>query len=57
MYCISFPGYIATKLYNLFFNATPFSKTHYRASMNQYRALKRGYWKYKVIMADKPVTV
>lgn len=54
MYLVSFPGYIATKLYNLFYNATPFSKTHYRASLNQYRALKRRYWKYKVILAYKP---
>ncbi|UCH15580.1 MAG: class I SAM-dependent methyltransferase [Bacteroidales bacterium] len=54
MYLVSFPGYIATKLYNLFYNATPFSKTHYMASLNQYRALKKGYWKYKVILAYKP---
>ncbi len=57
MYLVSFPGYVATKLYNLFYNATPFSRTHYRASLNQYRALKRGYWKYRVICSDKPGTV
>lgn len=54
MYLVSFPGYIATKLYILFHNATPFSKTHYKASLNQYRALKRRYWKYKIILAYKP---
>jgi len=53
MFLVSFPGYISTKLYNLFYNATPFSKTHYKASLNQYRALKRGYWEYKVVRAKK----
>jgi tocopherol O-methyltransferase len=56
MFLVSFPGYISTKLYNLFYNATPFSKTHYKASLNQYRALKRGYWEYKVVSAQKPDT-
>jgi tocopherol O-methyltransferase len=56
LFLVSFPGYIATKLYNLFYNATPFSKTHYKASLNQYRALKRGYWEYKVICAQKSAT-
>ena len=56
MFLVSFPGYISTKLYNLFYNATPFSKTHYKASLNQYRALKRGYWEYKVISSQKPDT-
>jgi cyclopropane fatty-acyl-phospholipid synthase-like methyltransferase len=53
MYLFSFPGYITTKLYNLAYNATPFSRTHYKASLNQYRALKRGYWRYKIILARK----
>jgi len=57
LFIVSFPGYIATKLYNLFYNATPFSQTHYKASLNQYRALRRGYWEYKVVMAQKPGTV
>jgi tocopherol O-methyltransferase len=53
MYLLSFPGYLTTKLYNLFYNATPFSRTHYKASLNQYRALKRGYWRYNIILAGK----
>jgi len=53
MYLISFPGYITIKLYNIFYNATPFSRTHYKASLNQYRALKRGYWRYNIILAEK----
>ncbi len=53
MYLLSFPGYITTKLYNLAYNATPFSRTHYKASLNQYRALKRGYWRYKIVLARK----
>jgi tocopherol O-methyltransferase len=57
LFLVSFPGYIATKLYNLFYNATPFSKTHYKASLNQYRALRRGYWEYKVVMAQKPAGI
>jgi tocopherol O-methyltransferase len=56
LFLVSFPGYIATMLYNLFYNATPFSKTHYKASLNQYRALKRGYWEYKVVCAQKSAT-
>jgi tocopherol O-methyltransferase len=53
MYLLSFPGYVAIKLYNIFHNATPFSRTHYKASLNQYRALKRGYWRYNIILAEK----
>jgi tocopherol O-methyltransferase len=53
LYLLSFPGYIAIKLYNLVYNATPFSRTHYKASLNQYRALKRGYWRYNIILAEK----
>ena len=53
MYMLSFPGYITTKLYNIFYNATPFSRTHYKASLNQYSALKRGYWRYNIILAEK----
>jgi tocopherol O-methyltransferase len=53
MYLLSFPGYVGIKLYNLFHNATPFSRTHYKASLNQYRALRRGYWRYNIILAEK----
>jgi len=55
MYWASFPGWLGTKAYNLFRRATPFSRTHYKASRAQYLAVKRGLWQYVLIKAIKPV--
>jgi cyclopropane fatty-acyl-phospholipid synthase-like methyltransferase len=48
-------GRFGTWAYNLLNNATPFSKTHYKSGINQYKALKSGLWAYKILVAEKPV--
>ncbi|MEM7102104.1 MAG: methyltransferase domain-containing protein [Bacteroidota bacterium] len=53
MYKASWLGMLGTKTYNLFKNASPFSKIHYRSGIAQYRALKKGLWDYHVLLTFK----
>ncbi len=46
-------GWIGTKWYNLFYNATPFSKIHYKTGLAQYKAWKQGLWAYHLLSAEK----
>ncbi len=43
-------GMIGTKWYNLFHNATHFSKIHYKTGFAQYKGWKKGLWDYHLIM-------
>ncbi len=45
-------GMIGTKWYNLFHNATHFSKVHYKTGLAQYRAWKQGLWSYRLIVIE-----
>jgi tocopherol O-methyltransferase len=42
-------GMVGTKWYNLFHNATHFSKTHYKTGLAQYRGWKQGLWSYRLV--------
>ena len=42
-------GMIGTKWYNLFHNATYFSKIHYKTGFAQYKGWKQGLWDYHLI--------
>jgi cyclopropane fatty-acyl-phospholipid synthase-like methyltransferase len=53
MYYACQAGKFGTWLYNLVYNATPFSKTHYKSGIYQYKALKSGLWAYKILVAQK----
>lgn len=53
MYQASVLGFFGTKAYNLFYNASPFSKIHYKSGITQYQALRKGLWKYEIIFAQK----
>ena len=53
MYLASILGFFGTKAYNLFYNASPFSKIHYKSGMAQYKTLRKGLWEYKIISAKK----
>lgn len=53
MYWASLAGKIATKAYNLFKNATPFSKTHYKSGLAQKKTYDRGDWKYQLFVFEK----
>lgn len=43
-------GMIGTKWYNLFHNATYFSKIHYKTGFAQYRGWKQGLWSYRLVV-------
>ncbi len=47
----SLAGMVGTKWYNLFHNATYFSKIHYKTGLAQYRAWKKGLWGYYLMRA------
>jgi len=40
-------------IYNTFFNPQRFAKTHYKSGKYQYKALKKGLWKYSIILFVK----
>lgn len=42
-------GMIGTKWYNIFHNATYFSKIHYKTGFAQYRGWKQGLWSYHLV--------
>ncbi|MEM9984518.1 MAG: methyltransferase domain-containing protein [Bacteroidota bacterium] len=51
LYWASQWGRLGTWAYNLYRRASPFSRTHYRAGLAQYRALRQGLWKYYLLAA------
>lgn len=52
-YWYALAGMVGTKWYNLFHNATYFSKIHYKTGLAQYRAWKQGLWEYRLISIEK----
>ncbi|HFA48866.1 MAG TPA: methyltransferase domain-containing protein [Bacteroidetes bacterium] len=48
-YRFAWLGMIGTKWYNLFHDATYFSKTHYKTGFAQYKGWKRGLWEYRLL--------
>jgi len=50
-------GMIPTILYNLIHNTQRFSKTHYQSGYYQYKALKKELWEYRILLAQKIVTL
>ena len=53
MYYASLAGMIGTKLYNLYRNASRFSKIHYKSGIAQKKAYDRGDWKYILFAFEK----
>jgi len=54
MYYASLLGALPSETYNLFHpKVTKFAKTHYKCGYYQYKALKAGLWKYKVLLCSK----
>ena len=54
MYCGGLAGFVGTKLYNAFKSATPWSKTHYKSGIHQWKSLKKGEWIYGAFLLRKP---
>jgi len=48
-YFAGLAGMIGTKIYNLFKNATPFSKIHYTTGLAQKKAYDKGKWGYYLV--------
>lgn len=49
-YRFAWAGMFGTKWYNLFHNATYFSKIHYKTGFAQYKGWKKGLWDYHLIL-------
>lgn len=52
-YRFAWLGMIGTKWYNLFHNATHFSKIHYKTGFAQYKGWKQNLWDYHLIVMNK----
>jgi len=55
MYLMSFPGALTTEVYKLLHKVSRFNLFHYQSVYYQYRALKKGYWKYCITHATKKI--
>ena len=53
LYYAFFPGWVISKIYNLFHNTTEFSKRNVYTAYYQYTTLKKGLWKYYIVYAEK----
>jgi tocopherol O-methyltransferase len=54
LYYAFFPGWVLSKLYNLFNkNTTEFSKNNVYTAYYQYKTLQKGLWKYVIVSAVK----
>lgn len=54
LYYAFFPGWLLSKLYNLFNrNTTEFSKKNVYTAFYQYKTVKKGLWKYYIVCAQK----
>lgn len=53
MYNASLLGSVPSIMYNLVFSPSRFARTHYLSGRYQYKALKKGLWKYYVLVFEK----
>ncbi|MDP2723326.1 MAG: methyltransferase domain-containing protein [Bacteroidales bacterium] len=49
MFYASLAAAIPSVLYNTFHDTSKFAKTHYKSGFYQYRALKKGLWRYQLL--------
>ena len=52
MYFASFLGYIGTKAYNMIYNASHFSKIHYKTGFAQKKAYHKNKWGYYLVVCE-----
>jgi cyclopropane fatty-acyl-phospholipid synthase-like methyltransferase len=55
MFGLSILGMFGTFFYNLFNNASHFSKVHYKTGLAQYSAYKQKLWEYHLVCAAKSI--
>lgn len=53
IYWAALAGMIGTKAYNLVYNATYFSKIHYKTGLAQYKTYRRELWDYELLAFQK----
>ena len=53
IYWAALAGMIGTKAYNLVYNATYFSKIHYKTGLAQYKTYRKGLWDYELLALQK----
>jgi len=53
IYWAAIAGRLGTKAYNLLYNATHFSKIHYKAGLAQYKTYHKGLWDYCLVVLEK----
>ena len=53
MYLAAIKGMIGTKLYNMFWNASRFSKIHYKSGIAQKKTYEKGDWNYILFAFEK----
>jgi len=53
IYWAALAGMIGTKAYNLIYNATYFSKIHYKTGLAQYKTYRKGLWDYELLALQK----
>lgn len=53
IYWAALAGMIGTKAYNLVYNATYFSKIHYKTGLAQYKTYQKGLWDYELLALQK----
>jgi len=54
MYRASLLGALPSVLYNLSHHTSRYARHHFKAGIYQYKALKKGLWRYKIMRIDKP---
>ncbi len=52
MYLASYIGWVGTKAYNLIYNASAFSKTHYKTGFAQKKAYHKNKWGYYLVVCE-----
>ncbi len=53
IYWAALAGMIGTKAYNLIYNATYFSKIHYKTGLAQYKTYHKALWDYELLSLQK----
>lgn len=53
IYWAALAGMIGTKAYNLIYNATYFSKIHYKTGLAQHKTYRRALWDYELLALQK----
>lgn len=57
IFFLSIIGLLGIKIYNLFYNATYFSREHHKPGFAQFFAYRKKLWEYHLFVAEKPLNL